>query len=165
MHEHSIKLLNEAVSDELAAIHQYMYFHFHCDDQGFELLAQLFERTAIEEMQHVEMLAERILFLGGDVDMELKEFVSREHEVEKMLKMARQMEEDSATSYNKWAKECADNADSASRKLFENLVDDEERHYDQYDDELDAMERFGDRYLALQSIERSKATSSGETAE
>jgi len=42
MHEKSIELLNRAVADELMAVHQYMYFHFHCDDQGFELLSNLF---------------------------------------------------------------------------------------------------------------------------
>ena len=33
MHEKSIELLNKGAADELAAVHQYMYFHFHCDDQ------------------------------------------------------------------------------------------------------------------------------------
>ncbi len=63
---HSINLLNTAVADELQAVHQYMYFHFHLSDQGFNPLATLFKRTAIEEMGHVELLAERILFLKGD---------------------------------------------------------------------------------------------------
>ncbi len=64
----SIELLNKAVGEELTAVHQYMYFHFHCDDQGgYDLLANLFKRTAIEEMKHVEDLAERILFLKGEV--------------------------------------------------------------------------------------------------
>jgi len=61
--EKSIKLLHKAVGDEISAVHQYMYFHFHCDDQGFDLPAGLFKRTAIEEMLHVERPAERILFL------------------------------------------------------------------------------------------------------
>jgi bacterioferritin len=61
--------------------------------------------------------------------------------------------------YNVWTYECAANADSASKKLFENLVVDEERHFDQFDIELDNLERFGDSYLALQSIERSKTNS------
>ena len=42
MHERSIELLNKAVADELSATHQYMYFHFHCEDQGYELLAGFF---------------------------------------------------------------------------------------------------------------------------
>jgi bacterioferritin len=67
--EQSIELLNKSVADELVAVHQYMYFHFHLDDQGFAPLADLFKRTAIAEMGHVEALAERILFLKGDVQM------------------------------------------------------------------------------------------------
>jgi len=66
------------------------------------------------------------------------------------------MEEHSALDYNRWANECGTNADSVSKKLFEDLVTDEERHYDQYDTELENMDKFGDNYLALQSIERSK---------
>jgi len=161
MHEPSIALLNRAVADELSAVHQYMYFHFHCDDQGYDLLAGLFKQTAIEEMLHIERLAERLLFLKGEVEMVAVAEVQKIQEVGKMLECARQMEEDSAQLYNQLANECGANADSASKKLFEDLVTDEERHYDQYDQELDNMAKFGDRYLALQSIERSKTRGAG----
>jgi bacterioferritin len=164
MHEKSIVLLNKAVADELTAVHQYMYWHFHCDDQGFDLLAGLFKRTAIEEMIHVEKLAERILFLKGDVEMVVGEAVQKVTDVEKMLEMATQMEEESALSYNKWANECSQNADAISKQLFEELVADEERHYDQYDNEMDNLGRFGKDYLALQSIERSRSRGAGPAA-
>ncbi|MFO7576643.1 MAG: bacterioferritin [Pelovirga sp.] len=157
MHDKSIVLLNQAVADEITALHQYMYFHFHCDDQGYDLLADLFKKTAIEEMMHVEGLAERILFLGGDVEMKASADVKKVTDVEDMLQMSRAMEEQSALDYNRWANECSANADSVSKKLFEQLVVDEERHYDQYDNEIDNLERFGKEYLALQSIERSKS--------
>ncbi|HEY62540.1 MAG TPA: bacterioferritin [Anaerolineae bacterium] len=165
MHEKSIELLNNAVREELSAVHQYMYFHFHCDDQGYDLLAGLFKRTAIEEMGHVELLAERILFLKGEVDMNLSEKVQNIHDVREMLSIARMMEESSVKSYNVWANQCAVNADSGSKKVFERLVDDEERHFDQYDTEMENIDKFGERYLALQSIERSKNLSSGTTEE
>jgi bacterioferritin len=164
MHEHSITLLNKAVGDELAAVHQYMYWHFHCDDQGFDLLAQLFKRTSIEEMMHVEKLAERILFLKGDVVMTPAEPVKTETDVSKMLEMASAMEHQSAMDYNRWAQECAQNADAMSKQLFEELVADEERHFDQYDTELDNLARFGKDYLALQSIERSRNRGGGAPA-
>ena len=165
MHEKSIELLNKAVADELSAVHQYMYFHFHLDDQGYDLLAGLFKKTAIEEMLHVERLAERILFLKGEVEMVNSEAVEKIHDVGKMLEKAGQMEQSSVMDYNKWANECAANADSVSKKLFEDLVADEELHYDQFDQETDNMEKFGDRYLALQSIERSKNRAMGQPAE
>jgi len=157
MKQKSIELLNKAVADELSAVHQYMYFHFHCDDQGYDLLANIFKRTAIEEMMHIELLAERILFLKGEVEMMASEEVKKVKNVKDMLKMAADMEEKSANDYNQWANVCAQNADSVSKKLFEQLVADEERHFDQYDVEMENMKKFGDNYLALQSIERSKA--------
>jgi bacterioferritin len=156
MHPRSIELLNKAVADELSAVHQYMYFHFYCDDFGYDLLANLFRRTAIQEMLHIERLAERILFLKGEVEMTAKTEVEKIHQVDQMLKKAAGMEEESAREYNLWANECAANADSISKQLFESLVSEEEVHFDQYDTELDNLKKFGDNYLALQSIERSK---------
>ncbi len=161
MYEKSIELFNKAIADEMYAVHQYMYFHFHCADQGFELLAGLFHRTAIEEMMHVELCAERVLFIGGEVEMEASSPVKKVHDVKEMLKMAAQMETNSVRDYNLWANECSANADSASRKIFEGLVLDEERHFDQYNNEIQSIEKFGDQYLALQSMERSKMASAG----
>jgi bacterioferritin len=161
MKERSIELLNAAVADELQAVHQYMYFHFHCDDQGYDLLANLFKRTAIQEMVHVEKLAERILFLRGEVDMQLAGEVKKVKDVREMLEMAAQMEDTSAQEYNEWANECAQNADAVSKKLFEELVAEEERHFNQFDDEMENLKKFGDNYLALQSIERSKSIGGG----
>ena len=159
MYEKSIELLNKAVADELAAVHQYMYFHFHCDDQGYELLSSLFKKTAIEEMMHIETLADRILFLKGDVELTPHTTVEKIHDVKAMLEFAVNSEQDAIQAYNLWANECSANADSATKKIFEGLVTDEERHYGQFDSELDNLNRFGDRYLALQSIERSKTVS------
>ena len=162
MHEKSIELLNKAIADELYAVHQYMYFHFLCDDQGYDLLAGLFKKTAIDEMIHVETLAERILFLKGEVEMQVGGEVQKIKDVSKMLEHAAKMEHESAHDYNLWANECSANADSISKQIFESLVADEERHFDQYDTESDNLNKFGDRYLALQSIERSKKMSSGK---
>jgi len=157
MYEKSIELLNRAVRDELSAVNQYMYFHFHLDDQGYELLSSLFKRTAIKEMTHVETLAERVIFLKGDVTMRAEEEVKPVQDVVEILEMAREMEKTSARNYNVWANESSANEDAVTKKIFEQLVADEEGHYDQFDNELDKVKQFGDRYLALQSIERAKS--------
>lgn len=161
MYEKSIELLNKAVADEIYAVHQYMYFHFHCEDQGYDQLAGLFIRTAIEEMGHVERCAERIIFLGGDVEMIAAEEVKKVQDVKKMLEQARKMEEESFKDYNIWANECSANNDAGSRQVFEGLVADEERHYSQYDDEVLKIEKFGERYLALQSMPGSPGAAEG----
>ena len=148
----SIQLLNQAVADELQAVHQYMYFHFHLDDQGFAPLSLLFKRIAIQEMGHVEVLAERILFLKGDVEMVPAGPIEQIHDAEAMLVKVMAMEEDGVRAYNEAAMACAADADSASKQLFEQLVRDEESHYDQYEKQRDNIKRFGPSYLALQSF-------------
>lgn len=150
--EKSVELLNNAVADELQAIHQYMYWHFHLDDQGFPPLAGLFRRIAIMEMGHVELLAERILFLKGDVDMVPAGPVERITEPQEILEKAAEMEQSAIDLYNQSAVACGQNADSASKQVFESLVNDEENHFDQFDTQLDNIKRFGPSYLALQSF-------------
>ncbi len=152
----SVELLNKAVAMELTALHQYMYFHFRCDDYGYDLLASIFKRIAIQEMLHVEMFAERIFFLKGDVMMKWDGEVQHIADVEKMLELATQLETDTVAAYNKFANECSANADSVSKTLFERIIGEEEVHEDQFEVETDNMTKFGANYLALQSIERSK---------
>ncbi len=150
----SIELLNKAVADELQAVHQYMYWHFHLDDQGFSPLSALFRRVAIMEMGHVERLAERILFLKGDVDMVSAAPVQRITEPDAIVAKAAEMEHEAVGIYNQFALECSQNADAVSKQVFEALVNDEESHYDEFDKQLDNLKRFGPSYLVLQSFGR-----------
>ena len=155
----SIELLNKAVNDELAAVHQYMYFHFRLDDMGYDLLATYFKRTAIQEMVHVERLAERILFLKGEVEMKTSNGVEKIHEVKAMLEKAEKMETQTILDYNDFARQASEALDSATKKLFEDLIVEEEAHQDQFDTEVGNLETYGDNYLALQSIEHAKKAS------
>jgi bacterioferritin len=160
----SIELLNQGVADELQAVHQYMYWHFHLDDQGFGPLSLLLKRIAIEEMGHVERLAERILFLKGDIEMVPAGPVEKITDAAKILAKAAEMEHGGVTSYNQAAIKCGQDADAASKQVFEALVNDEERHFDQFDKQLENIKRFGPNYLALQSFDRTpeKPATTGE---
>ena len=157
MHEKSIDLLNQAIADELSAVHQYMYFHFHCDDQGYGLLADLFRKTAIEEMMHAERIGERVLFLGGDVELKPNADVQKIQSVPEILATAKGMEEAAVTMYNKFANQCAGHGDNVSKKLFEELIVDEEGHYDQFDTQEGHVKKFGEQWLALQTMEKPAA--------
>lgn len=158
----SIALLNDAIADELQAVHQYMYWHFHLADQAFGPLAALLKRIAIIEMGHVEKLAERILFLKGDVKMAVAGPVEPIREPAEILGRAAAMEQQSARDYNQSALACGANADAVSKQLFESLVADEEGHFDTFDKQLDNIKRFGPSYLALQSFERGGEEGSAE---
>lgn len=155
--ETSINLLNKAVADELSAVHQYLYFHFHLEDQGLGPLAVLFRTTAIQEMGHIAMLSERILFLKGDVTLQASDPVERIKNPIAILEKAMKMEEGSIIDYNNFAIECGKAADAKTKQLFESLVTDEERHFDAWDKQLENIRRFGVNYLALQSFSAAAA--------
>ncbi len=146
----SVDLLNNAVADELQAVHQYMHWHFHLDDQGFGPLSAPFKRIAVMEMTHIETLSERILFLKGDVQMVPAGRV--ETEPEAILTKAAALERGPVKKYNKFALECSANADAASKHVFEPLMNEEESHFDEFDKQLHNIKRFGLSYMALQSF-------------
>jgi bacterioferritin len=153
----SIELLNKGVADELQAVHQYMYWHFHLDDQGFAPLAAMFKRIAIMEMGHVERFAERILFLKGEVEMITAGPVEKITDAQKIVARAAAMEHEAVGVYNQFALQAGANADAATKQVFEALVNDEETHYDEFDKQLDNIRRFGPNYLALQSFSQTPA--------
>lgn len=171
--EKSIELLNHAVALEIETVLQYLYFHFHFEDKGYSHLAKLFKMISIKEMQHIERLSERILFLKGDVVMKPSKgivYLSKnasgevDLDIKKVLEIASALELSTVEIYNKWACECGATGDSASKRLFEELVEQEESHEDTFDIEGDNFAKFGDTYLALQSIQRMGGNAeSGET--
>ena len=116
-----------------------MYWYFHLDNQGFGPLALLLKRIAIEEKGHIERLAERILFLKGDVEMVPAGPVEKITDAQKILAKAAEMEQAGVASYNQAAIKCSQNADAASKQVFEALVNDNdaERHFDQFDKQLE----------------------------
>lgn len=154
--EKSCELLNKAVAEELTAVHQYMYFHFRLEDAGYKPLADYFHRISIVEMRHVEMLAERIMFLKGDPIMRMSKAIKQIHDVNEMLKYATQLEAETVADYNAFAQEASKLGDSATKKMFEDLVVIEEAHQDMFDTEHDNLSDFGKTFLALQAIEHSK---------
>ncbi|MDL2314936.1 bacterioferritin [Bacteroidales bacterium OttesenSCG-928-C19] len=156
MKTQSIKLMNKAVAAELHAINQYMYFHVHCEDQGNEVMAKIFKMVAIKEMIHVERFSERILFLKGDVIMNPERKIEIITDVQKMIEFSKQLEQETIENYNKWAKMCGDNEDATTKRLFEEILAEEEDHFDNFDIEIDNIAKFGDKYLALQFAEHAK---------
>ena len=156
-HPKSVELLNKAIQEEETALHQYMYFHFVLDDMGYEGLANIFKRIAIEEMRHVEAFAERILFLGGEVELgKLAKPVEKIHDPKEMLEWAMAAESEAIDMYAKWAAEVMAERDVGTEQLFKKVVMDEERHFEIFETEFLNLQKFGDQYLAQQAMERSR---------
>ena len=63
--EKIIAKLNDLLSDELTAVNQYMVHAEMNVNWGYDVLADINEKRAIDEMKHAERLIDRILFLEG----------------------------------------------------------------------------------------------------
>lgn len=153
----SIDLLNRAVAQEMTALHQYMYFHFHCENMGYVPLAKLFHKLSIDEMRHVETFAERIIYLGGDVILTFAkpiEYINTD--VSKMLAYSDMLEKSTINNYNEYITICAAEQDHITKTIFEEILKREEEHEDIFNTEGDNLEKFGYTLLALNAIEYTK---------
>lgn len=155
-YQKSIDRLNEAIGKEIATTLQYLYFHVHFEDAGYEYLAKLMKQTSITEMFHIDKIADRILFLQGDVEMKPSFEPRKILDVKEALEFAMTLEQRTVDSYNRWARLCADEDDQITHKLFQDLSAEEEQHLDVFRTEMENMLNYGERYLVLQSIARSR---------
>jgi len=148
MSEKVIDLLNKARAGELTAIMQYMAHHYELADADFGKLGAVLKKTAIEEMKHAEKLAERILFLKGTPTSKPDGEIKKGQEIAQMLATDVALEAGAITMYNESALACAADKDQISKELFEELLGEEEEHFDQFENIKDHIEKLGAAYLA-----------------
>lgn len=143
-----IDVLNKARAMELLAIYQYMNQHYNLDDMDYGELAAKIKLIAIDEMRHAEMFAERIKELGGEPVTGHDGKVQKGQAVEKMYTFDSALEDDTIDTYNQFLLVCRENGDSVSMKLFEAIIDEEQIHYNYFDNISGHIEKLGDTFLA-----------------
>jgi len=143
-----IEALNKARAMELHAIHQYMNQHYNLDDKDYGELAGKVKLIAIDEMRHAEMFAERIKELGGEPVSEHGVKVQKGQMVKDMFAFDAKLEDNTIDVYNQFAAVCRENGDSISMKLFETIIDEEQIHYNYFDNVDEHITDLGDTYLA-----------------
>ncbi|MBL7224478.1 MAG: bacterioferritin [Candidatus Brocadiae bacterium] len=146
--EKVIDLLNEARASELTAILQYMSQHYELEDADFGKLAAPLKAIAIQEMQHAEMFAERILFLGGTPTSIPDGKTVKGEEIVDLLATDMGLESGAIEMYNHHATACAELGDLVSKDLFETILAQEEDHWSQFDNVHGHIEKLGAVYLA-----------------
>ena len=143
-----IEVLNKARAMELKAISQYMVQHYNLDDMDYGELAANMKRIAIDEMRHAEMFAERIKELGGEPTTDLDAKVQKAQKLEAVFPFDAKLEDDTIDAYNGFLLVCRENGDSISMKLFETIVDEEQSHFNYFDNISDHIATLGAAYLA-----------------
>ena len=143
-----IEVLNKARAMELQAIHQYMNQHYNLDDVDYGELAAKVKLIAIDEMRHAEMFAERVKELGGEPVTGHDGTIEKGQAVQVIFPFDADLEDDTIDVYNQFLLVCRDNGDSISMKIFEEIIDEEQIHYNYFDNVNNHIEKLGDTYLA-----------------
>ena len=148
MSQKVIDLLNKARSRELTAIAQYMSQHYELEDTDFGKLASKFKEIAIAEMKHAEKLAERILFLKGEPTSKPDGVAKKGQKIPEMFNTNMALEATAMKMYNEASLVCAAEKDQISKELFEDLLKDEEDHFNYFENTKDHVDKLGAAYLA-----------------
>jgi bacterioferritin len=143
-----IEVLNKARAMELQAISQYMNQHYNLDDMDYGELAAKMKLIAIDEMRHAEMFAERVKELGGEPVTGYDGKIAKGQAVQKIFTFDAKLEDDTVDAYNQFLLVCRENGDSISMKIFETIIDEEQIHFNYFDNVNGHIEKLGDTYLA-----------------
>jgi bacterioferritin len=143
-------LLNKAVAAEISAIIQYTNQH-----EKAALLALRGKNTALEaiqetnkakvvsdllkpiflvEMEHLEKITERIYLLEGEATTEPDPIPQVGNNADDFLKLDHEAENYALVLYRKIIEEAMKRGDSKTRRMFEDIVSQEEDHYWTFDD-------------------------------
>ncbi len=131
-----IKLLNEALATEIICILRYKRHHYMATGINAQGVAAEFLVHANEEQGHADLLAGRIVQLGGAPNFSPEGLASRSHaeyvEGETLLEMIREdlvAERIAIDSYGEMVRYLA-NDDPTTRRMLEGILAMEEEHAD-----------------------------------
>jgi bacterioferritin len=152
-----LKLLNEQLTSELTAINQYFLHSKMQENWGFTELAAHTRKESFEEMQHAEMLTDRILLLDGLPNYQ-RLFSLRVGQT-----LREQFQADLAIEYEVVERlrpgivMCREKQDSTSANILEEIMKDEESHIDYLETQLELMDKLGEELYSAQCVSRPPA--------
>ncbi len=138
-----IEVLNSLLADELTSINQYMVHSEMCADWGYENLHKIFEKRAIDEMKHAEILIGRILFLESVPIVTTLKDIFIGDEIPTQLENDRVAEMDAIAAYNDAISLAREVNDYATQEMLEKILIDEDKHIDEIEELQDQIEHMG----------------------
>ena len=146
-----IAILNQALKEELTAINQYFLHAEMCENWQYGRLGGVVKKRSIDEMKHAEALIERILFLDAIPSLTEPMQLTAGKNVREQIDSDLKLEIEAVALYNHAIQIATEEADNASRELFERLLKVEEAHVDWLEAQLHQIQEIGyERYLAEQ---------------
>jgi bacterioferritin len=147
-----LELLNERLAEELTAISMYMVHSEMCANWGYDKLHEAFEKQAIDEMKHAEMLIGRILFLEGTPTVSKLNRMNIAPSVQEMVQADEDAETGAIKAYNETIAAAVALGDNGTREMVAKILQDEERHVDWAEEQRDQIAQMGlQNYLANQA--------------
>ena len=131
-----VKLLNEALATEIVCVLRYKRHYFMASGIHAEGVAAEFLQHANEEQGHADLIAQRIVQLGGEPDLNPEGLLTRSHaeyvEGNNLLDMIKEdlvAERIAIDSYREMINYVA-NDDPTTRRMLEGILAMEEEHAD-----------------------------------
>lgn len=119
--------LNEALTEELASIIQYLWDHILARGMNSVPIADLFKELSMIEMNHAYTLAERIDLIGGVPTTSVGP-IKVGGTIEKMVKDNLALEYDAVSMYRDLVKMAEVEGDVVTQRLLENILKETEEH-------------------------------------
>ena len=142
-----LQVLNEALATEIVCVLRYKRHYYTASGLYAEPVAAEFLEHAGEEQVHADLLAERIVQLGGEPDFDPDTLSSRAHtpydasaDLIEMVKEDLIAERVAVASYTEIVQWLGDK-DPTTRRVFEQLLAQEEEHADDLRGLLERMPR------------------------
>jgi bacterioferritin len=138
-----VKLLNDALATELVCVLRYKRHHFTAHGLSSPAIADEFLVHANEEIAHGDLLARRIVQLGGSPDFSPDTLLQRSHagydesaDLKDMVRSNLMAERVAVETYRQMVVLIGDK-DPTTRSLLEGILKDEEQHADELADWLE----------------------------
>jgi len=145
-------MLNKAAASEISAIIQYTNQHEKANllalrrrDTALEVItdknkakavSELLKGIFVQEMEHLEKISERIYLLEGETTSIPDPLPHVGEKVDDFLKLDHEAENYAIVLYRKIVGEAYKRGDTTTRRIFEDIVMQEEEHYWKFDDFL-----------------------------
>ena len=129
-----VKILNEALASEIVCVLRYKRHHFMAKGIHAQGVAAEFAQHAVEEQAHADLIAERIVQLGGEPDFSPEGLATRSHseyaegkDLAEMIKEDLVAERVGIDSYGEMIRYVGNN-DPTTRVMLEGILANEEEH-------------------------------------